>query len=99
MRCILLAAFQIGVVPFVAFSSPSADWPDVGGRYSLSQRDVGQIIACVLQRSDVQKPISKIEVWHPDQAEVHTGEGEGGSFVRLVRKHGKWSVVSVVQET
>lgn len=99
MRRTLLVAFCLGLVPyFDAGGSPSSDWPDIGGRYELSLRDVQQIVACVLQRADVRKPIAKIEAWYRNQAEVHCGptsDGATASFVKLVRKDGKWSIVSV----
>ena len=83
----------------MAQGSPSSDWPDVGGRYPLSASDVRQILAIVRPRADIRKPISRIEVWRHDEAEVHGGDGQNQTFVRLTRTHGKWSVVSVVEET
>jgi hypothetical protein len=63
-------------------------------------RDVQQILAVLRPRSDVRKPIVKIEMSRiPDEAEAYGGQGMPQTVVTLVRKRGTWSVVSVTEVT
>ena len=100
MRSIVLVWACVALVTSNAHSSPSSDWPDVSGRFGPSPRDVQQILAIVRPRSDIRKPITKIEMWRtPDEASVTGGEGYPQTLITLVKKHGAWSVVSVQQIT
>jgi hypothetical protein len=81
-------------------ASPSSDWPDVSGRFGPSARDVQHILAVVRPRSDIRKPITKIEMDRtPEEATVYGGNGYPQSVVTLVKKRGAWSVASVQQIT
>jgi hypothetical protein len=97
------SVFILACITFSASNSPasaSSDWPDVSGRFGLSARDVQQILAVLRPRSDIRKPITRIEMSRkPDEATVHGGNGYPQTVVTLVKKRGAWSVASVEQVT
>ena|SRR5438874_13269353 len=100
MRSAVVICAFVALSASNAHSSPSSDWPDVSGRFGPSARDVHQILAIVRPRSDIRKPITKIEMWRtPDEATVHGGNGYPQTLVTLVKKHGVWSVASIEQIT
>jgi hypothetical protein len=77
--------------------SSCAGPPVIAGRYAsrLSAEDIQQITLLVEARRDIHKPILKIDVFHPDRADVETRQrfaSQLRAHFTVTKRRGKWNV-------
>lgn len=92
-------ALVISLVAAAAVSACPAP-PEVYGPFT--QQDVGDITAVVMQRSDILKPILRIDDDGRDKARLTTGRDDtaGARFneFKMAKRDGRWTIISPIEE-